>query len=143
MFQKIGLKAKVDLFVGYIDRVTIYEAKAGKTKALDLYQLRMYVDGCALDNKPVDEAVLIAKRHSAEVKELRDLLNTLTAPDGRPLQLPAGYMGRGGHCDPPERVRTAGGNVCNHCTRFQRKVRYECKRADPEPSCGGHRRCAD
>ena len=68
----------------YIDRVTIYEAKAGKTKALDLYQLRMYVDGCALDNKPVDEAGLIAKRHSAEVKELRDILNTLTAPDGRP-----------------------------------------------------------
>lgn len=67
VFQKIGLKAK-----------------AGKTKALDLYQLRMYVDGCALDNKPVDEAVLIAKRHSAEVKELRDVLNTLTAPDGRP-----------------------------------------------------------
>ena len=31
VFQKIGLKAKVDLFVGYIDRVTIYEAKAGKT----------------------------------------------------------------------------------------------------------------
>jgi len=84
VFQKIGLKAKVDLFVGYIDRVTIYEAKAGKTKALDLYQLRMYVDGCALDNKPVDEAVLIAKRHSAEVKELRDILNTLTAPDGHP-----------------------------------------------------------
>ena len=84
VFQKIGLKAKVDLFVGYIDRVTIYEAKAGKTKALDLYQLRMYVDGCALDNKPVDEAVLIAKRHSAEVKELRDILNSLTAPDGHP-----------------------------------------------------------
>ena len=82
--SRIGLKAKVALFVGYIDRVTIYEAKAGKTKALDLYQLRMYVDGCALDNKPVDEAVLIAKRHSAEVKELRDILNTLTAPDGRP-----------------------------------------------------------
>jgi len=84
VFQKIGLKAKVDLFVGYIDRVAIYEAKAGKTKALDLYQLRMYVDGCALDNKPVDEAVLIAKRHSAEVRELRDILNSLTAPDGRP-----------------------------------------------------------
>ena len=28
--------------------------------------------------------VLIAKRHSAEVKELRDILNSLTAPDGRP-----------------------------------------------------------
>ena len=86
MFQKIGLKAKVDLFVGCVNGVTIYEAKAGKTKALDLYQLRMYVDGCALDNKPVDEAVLIAKRHSAEVKELRDILNTLTAPDGRPYK---------------------------------------------------------
>ena len=87
VFQKIGLKAKVDLFVGYIDRVTIYEAKAGKTKALDLYQLRMYVDGCALDNKPVDEAVLIAKRHSAEVKELRDILNSLTS-----LQFPVDHL---------------------------------------------------
>ena len=96
VFQKIGLKAKVDLFVGYIDRVTIYEAKAGKTKALDLYQLRMYVDGCALDNKPVDEAVLIAKRHSAEVKELRDILNTLTAPDGRPYNFRLATWGEEG-----------------------------------------------
>ena len=32
----------------------------------------------------MDEAVLIAKRHSAEVKELRDILNSLTAPDGHP-----------------------------------------------------------
>ena len=96
VFQKIGLKAKVDLFVGYIDRVTIYEAKAGKTKALDLYQLRMYVDGCALDNKPVDEAVLIAKRHSAEVKELRDTLNTLTAPDGRPYNFRLATWGEEG-----------------------------------------------
>ena len=57
---------------------------AGKTKALDLYQLRMYVDGCALDNKPVDEAVLIAKSNPAEVRELRDILNGFTVPDGRP-----------------------------------------------------------
>lgn len=84
VFQKIGLKAKVDLFVGFVNGVTIYEAKAGKTKALDLYQLRMYVDGCALDNKPVDEAVLIAKSHPAEVRELRDILNGFVAPEGRP-----------------------------------------------------------
>ena len=51
VFQKIGLKAKVDLFVGCVNGVTIYEAKAGKTKALDLYQLRMYVDGCAVIRK--------------------------------------------------------------------------------------------
>ena len=70
VFQKIGLKAKVDLFVGCVNGVTIYEAKAGKTKALDLYQLRMYVDGCALDNKPVDEAILIARYHPPEVREL-------------------------------------------------------------------------
>lgn len=84
VFQKIGLKAKVDLFVGFVNGVTIYEAKSGRTKALDLYQLRMYVDGCALDNKPVDEAVLIAKSHPAEVRELREILNGLAAPDGRP-----------------------------------------------------------
>ena len=84
VFQKIGLKAKVDLFVGCVNGVTIYEAKAGKTKALDLYQLRMYVDGCALDNKPVDEAILIARYHPPEVRELLDILNGLSAPDGRP-----------------------------------------------------------
>ena len=32
--------------------------------------------------------------------------------------------------------------VCNDCTLFQRKVRYERKRVDSEPSCGGHCRCA-
>ena len=84
VFQKIGLKAKVDLFVGFVNGVTIYEAKSGRTKALDLYQLRMYVDGCALDNKPVDEAMLIAKSHPAEVREPREILNGLAAPDGRP-----------------------------------------------------------
>lgn len=84
VFQKIGLKAKVDLFVGCVNGVTIYEAKAGKTKALDLYQLRMYVDGCALDNKPVDEAILIARYHPPEVRELLDILNGLSAPDDRP-----------------------------------------------------------
>ena len=84
VFQKIGLKAKVDLLVGCVNGVTIYEAKAGKTKALDLYQLRMYVDGCALDNKPVDEAILIARYHPPEVRELLDILNGLSAPDGRP-----------------------------------------------------------
>ena len=84
VFQKIGLKAKVDLFVGCFNGVTIYEAKAGKTKALDLYQLRMYVDGCALDNKPVDEAILIVRYHPPEVRELLDILNGLSAPDGRP-----------------------------------------------------------
>lgn len=84
VFQKIGLKAKVDLFVGCVNGVTIYETKAGKTKALDLYQLRMYVDGCALDNKPVDEAILIARYHPPEVRELLDILNGLSAPDGRP-----------------------------------------------------------
>ena len=37
-----------------------------------------------MDNKPVDEAVLIAKSHPAEVRELREILNGLAAPDGRP-----------------------------------------------------------
>ena len=51
---------------------------------LNCWDCRIAASLCALDNKPVDEAVLIAKRHSAEVKELRDILNSLTAPDGHP-----------------------------------------------------------
>ena len=84
VFQKIGLKAKVDLFVGCVNGVPIYEAKAGKTKALDLYPLRMYVAGCALGNKPVDEAILIALYHPPEERELLAILNGLSAPDDRP-----------------------------------------------------------
>ena len=93
--------------MGCVNGVTIYEAKAGKTKALDLYQLRMYVDGCALDNKPVDEAILIARYHPPEVRELLDILNGLSAPDDRPYNFRLVTWDEGGHLRATERVTEA------------------------------------
>lgn len=46
-YRTIGLQGKIDLLVSKTDGMTIYEAKAKGTKAEDLYQLRLYADGCA------------------------------------------------------------------------------------------------
>lgn len=84
VYQSIGLKSKIDLFVSFQTKVRIYEAKVHSTRALDLYQLRMYWDGCALDGKPVTEAVLMAGHHSREVRTLLAQLNTQCDPTGAP-----------------------------------------------------------
>lgn len=56
--------------------MTIYEAKAKNTKAEDLYQLRLYADGCAMDGMPAKESVLIGARHPQEVCSLAEQLNS-------------------------------------------------------------------
>ena len=47
------------------DGMTIYEAKAKGTKAEDLYQLRLYADGCAMDGVPGREGCRDAGRGRA------------------------------------------------------------------------------
>lgn len=86
VYQSVGLKVKVDLFVSRSDGVTLYEAKARTSKAEDLYQLLMYWDGAALDGKGADEAVLIAERHPEEVSRLLAQLNGRADPTGRPCR---------------------------------------------------------
>ena len=43
----------------------------------NLSQLRMHWDGCAMDGTPLDEGVLIAARHPAEVRALIEQMNHL------------------------------------------------------------------
>ena len=69
-YRMIGLQGKIDLLVSKTDGMTIYEAKAKGTKAEDLYQLRLYADGCAMDGMPAKESVLIGARHPQEVCSL-------------------------------------------------------------------------
>ena len=64
--------------------MTIYEAKAKNTKAEDLYQLRLYADGCAMDGMPAKESVLIGARHPKEVCSLAEQLNSQCDPTGEP-----------------------------------------------------------
>ena len=83
-YTSIGSKSRIDLFVSAEEKAVIYEAKAHTTRAENLYQLMLYWDGCSMDGKPVDEAVLIAERHPSEVFMLLDQLNSQKDPTGRP-----------------------------------------------------------
>lgn len=83
-YRAIALQGKIDLLVSKTGGVTIYEAKAKSTKAEDLYQLRLYTDGCAMDGVPAKESVLIAARHPQEVHSLLEQLNTQCDPTGAP-----------------------------------------------------------
>ena len=76
--------AQIDLLVSKTDGMTIYEAKAKGTKAEDLYQLRLYADGCAMDGMPAKESVLIGARHPKEVCSLAEQLNSQCDPTGAP-----------------------------------------------------------
>ena len=82
-YQNIGLCERMDLYVSYGDKSVVYEAKAKHSRALDVYQLRMYWDGCALDGRPLTEAYLITKGHSEEIVSLLELVNSLCDPTGR------------------------------------------------------------
>lgn len=82
-YRSIGLRERMDLYVSYGDKSVLYEAKVYRTRALDLYQLRMYWDGCALDGRPLTEAYLIARTHTKEVVALLKQLNRLCDPTGR------------------------------------------------------------
>ena len=57
LYQCLTLQIKSDLFVSSTEGVTLYEAKAGGNKAEDLYQLRMYHDGCIADDMEVREVL--------------------------------------------------------------------------------------
>ena len=83
LYQCLNLQIKSDLFVSSTEGVTLYEAKAGGSKAEDLYQLRMYHDGCVADDMEVREAVLIAQRHPDTVKALLTELNRQKDKKGR------------------------------------------------------------
>ena len=76
--------AQIDLLVSKTGGMTIYEAKAKNTKAEDLYQLRLYADGCAMDGMPAKESVLIGARHPQEVCSLVEQLNSQCDPTGEP-----------------------------------------------------------
>ena len=83
-YRTIGLQGKIDLLVSKTGGMTIYEAKAKGTKAEDLYQLRLYADGCAMDGVPAKESVLIGARHPKEVCSLTEQLNSQCDPTGAP-----------------------------------------------------------
>ena len=102
LYQCLNLQIKSDLFVSSTEGVTLFEAKAGGSKAEDLYQLRMYHDGCVADDMEVREAVLIAQRHPDTVKALLAELNRQKDKKGRPYHFALTTWDEEGIALPPD-----------------------------------------
>ena len=87
-YCSLNLRVKMDLFVSRLDQPEVYESKKGPSKALDLYQLKMYWDGCAVDGRPLSRGILVARSHPREVQNLVSALNdSYRDPTGRPYHL--------------------------------------------------------
>ena len=102
LYQCLNLQIKSDLFVSSTEGVTLFEAKVGGSKAEDLYQLRMYHDGCVADDMEVREAVLIAQRHPDTVKALLTELNRQKDKKGRPYHFALTTWDEEGIALPPD-----------------------------------------
>ena len=86
-YRSLSLGVKMDLFVSRQGSIEVYEAKKNRSRALDLYQLRMYWDGCAMDGRPVTAGILVARSHPREVESLMKVLNeSYRDPTGRPYR---------------------------------------------------------
>lgn len=84
-YRSLSLGVKMDLFVVRRDSIEVYEARKRRSQALDLYQLRMYWDGCAIDGRPVTSAILAAPSHPNEVEALvRTFNDSYRDPTGQP-----------------------------------------------------------
>ena len=87
-YCSLDLRVKMNLFVSRVDQTEVYESKKGPSKALDLYQLKMYWDGCAVDGRPLSRGILVARSHPREVQNLVSALNdSYRDPTGRPYHL--------------------------------------------------------
>lgn len=83
-YRQVDSKQRIDLLVGHADGAEIFEAKCQESTPLDLCQLMLYSDGCAVDGVPVRESILIAKRHPAGMQALVRDFNRKTDPTGKP-----------------------------------------------------------
>ena len=82
IFNQIGDRARIDLYMNVNGNVTIYEGKKEKTTIKDVYQLMMYWDGCVIDKIPVKIGYLISKKHPQSVIKLVEIVNKMNDPDG-------------------------------------------------------------
>lgn len=82
VFRKIKESIRIDLYVSSPAGVVIYEGKKDKTSVQDVYQLRMYWDGCIIDGITPDKAILIASEHPKSVQDLIVYINKMKDSDG-------------------------------------------------------------
>ena len=84
VFDGLDADVKVDMYIAKNDGdVEIYECKKDATKLLDLYQLRMYWDGCVYDNIQPTLGILLASRHTSAVEDGIEYLNSMKDANGK------------------------------------------------------------
>ena len=77
VFKKLKDSVRIDLYLFYDDKLTIYEGKKDKTSVQDVFQLMMYWNGCIIDGIGVPNiAYLIAKEHPQGVIDMIKKVNT-------------------------------------------------------------------
>jgi hypothetical protein len=77
IFTAINDNARIDLYVEHLSNVTIYEGKTDITSIKDVYQLRLYWDGCICDGITPNEAILISADHPESVIKLVEFTNKM------------------------------------------------------------------
>lgn len=77
VFDTVGEYARIDLYVNFNNKVTIYEGKKDKTTFKDVYQLRMYWDGCVIDGVNPQEGIIVAANHPASITTLVGIVNNM------------------------------------------------------------------
>lgn len=83
VYKNIKESIPIDLYIHYQKSVIIYEGKRDQTSVQDVYQLKMYWDGAALDGIQPTQGILIASKHPESVKKLIALVNDLKDFNGK------------------------------------------------------------
>lgn len=77
VFKAIHEKVRIDLYIKNQDNVIIYEGKKDKTTPKDVYQLKMYWDGCIADGITPTIGRLISRSHPESVGLLVEYVNQM------------------------------------------------------------------
>lgn len=82
VFKEIKDSIRIDLYEKTNNGIKIYEGKKDFTSIQDIYQLKMYWDGCVIDNIQPNIAILIASNHPQTVKDLIKYVNQMKDSNG-------------------------------------------------------------
>ncbi len=82
VFKEIKERIRIDLYQKTNDGLVIYEGKKEFTSVQDLYQLKMYWDGCIIDGLKPDIGILIASTHPNSVQDLIKYINQMKDSSG-------------------------------------------------------------
>lgn len=87
VFKRAGHNVRADLFACGEAGATLYEVKAGDSKAEHLHQLLMYYNSCLANGESLRSAILIARHHPKEVRLLVSELNRRKGADVQQFRL--------------------------------------------------------